>query len=1245
MFLKIRQCVPCVRFLYFVENRLFSSIRATILTPVGESGSNLASDFQPESYLGIGKTVFSKCSYIWEKKAATLAENSSLQDLLVMSLDLFPETIRRFWRVAALKPEDFLEILLSCGPEMNLRKVDFLWKLFGWASRQGEGFHHLPRSYEIMLSMLIQEQMFDETESLLLSDDTRGVVSGASEMFSAVIQGYADASRMDDSIALYDKARNQGLVPSISCFKALLNVLIRNKNAEFAVRVYMDMIDVGHGSSSEEYILDFVVRELAKRGEMLNAVNMLRSVRMFGIKASLVVLSEIAEGYCKKKDYEDMLNFMREWEVIPETHNCNKITSALCRNLASEEAWSYVQKMEVLGSDLDAVTFGLLIVQSCIEGKLKNGFLFLAECFSRKIKPDFCAYNALISGVFKEGMGQHAKVIYEDMIEKGLKPDLSTFKLLLAGYCVCRQFDEVKEVIGKMVDCGMISLAFTEDALSEAFMLLGLDHLGVKVKRDNYAGLSKAEFFDSLGNGLYLETDLNEYERILDDLLNNEIIPNFDSHLLKYCQEGDIGSALRMMKKVVQWGHTLSLSTFSTLLKGLCESPNHIKELISFLDEMPELYKQLDKGTLNFLSQSLSKNGMTMNAKLMVDEMLKREMLVESNTYTALIMGFCKEENIGGLKECLEVAKVIAWLPALGEIKVLISCLCKWSMIKEVLDLFDILTPRNCHLFFNICNDVLRELCAGNFTIIGCLLLEELLQRGFILDHEAYVNIIKGFIKEQKFAEALGIVDIVLGKNISLSESSYQLFVPLLIRFNRVEEVINLKQSMLNRRPETVDFLCGSMLNHLCKLARINKETVQLQQVLAAKVYPDDKTLNTLLQGYCEGNNFGKACEILPIIFRRHAALSLASFRCLVRQFCAHDQLSSAFKLRKLIHQGGGFQPLILYNILIYYLFQSGDSLHVETLLNEMQMTHVSPDQVTYDFLVSGFSRCGDFSKSVEVLHTMVSKGLRPSNRSLRKVLCYLCNSGRLDEALALSTVMEHRRWKYGSVILNAIVGGLLSSGRLKEAELFLNRIEEKDLILKTTGYELLIKQFCKHGIMKRAVELLNVMLKKGEHPNETSYNSVICVLCASNSFDLALDFYSEMQHMNLKPYMETCDRLIYGLCSNGRTDEASRALEAMPQCGLIPNSHMYNYIIDRYCAENNLDKASKLLHEMQQNGCSPNFETHWTLISNLSNYTSKERTRVGEGFLSRLLCDNSPFLKESEAKSGFACKYASPSL
>ncbi|KAJ0988537.1 hypothetical protein J5N97_006893 [Dioscorea zingiberensis] len=1241
MILKVKSCVPCLRFLYFIEKRPCSSIRATILTSAEESELNLAPDFQPKSYFGIGKTVFSKCSYIWEKKAATFAENSSLQDLLVMSLHLFPETIRRFWRVSALKPEDFLEILLGSGLEINLRKVDFLWKLFVWAGKQSEDFHHLPRSYEIMLSILIREQMFDEAESLLESDEAQGVVSGANAMFSATIQGYANASRLDNSIALYNRARHQGIVPSASCFNALLNLLIRNKNAEFAVRVYMDMLDVGLGSSSEEHVLDVVLRQLAKRGEILGAVNILRRVRMFGIKASSVVLTEIAEGYCKKKDYEDMCKFMKEWDFIPETRNCNKIVSSLCRNLASEEAWSYMQRMEVLGFDMDAVTFGILIVRTCTEGKLKSGFIFLGECYSRNIKPDICAYNALISGAFKEGIGQHAKDIFEDMVEKCLKPDLSTFKILLAGHCKCRQFDEVKLIIGKMVDCGMLSLDFTEDALSRAFMFLGLDSLGVKVKRDNHAGLSKAEFFDSLGNGLYLETDIDKYERILDDILNNEIIPDFDSLLLKDCQEGDIGSALRVAEKVDQWSHPLFLSTYSTLLKGLGESPTHTKELLSFLEEMPELCNHLDHGTLNFLIQSLSQNGLSTSARLMVDEMLKKEMLVESDTYAALIMGFCKDGNIGGLKEFLELAKRSSWLPVLKDIKVLISCLCKWGMISEVLDLFDIIIERNHHLIYDICNCILRELCSGNFTTVGCLLLEELLQKGLILDQTAYVNVIEGFFKEQKFAEALGIVDILLGKNINLSERLYKLFVHLLIQFNRVEDAINLKQTMLNRQLKSVDFVYGTMLNHLCRIGRIDEASVQLRQMITDKMCPDGKTLNALLQGYCRENNLGKACEILSAIFRAHVGISLSSYRCLVCQFCVHDQSCRALNLKKLIQQGGEFQPLILHNILIYHLFQSGNSLLVETVLNDMQASHLSPDQATYNFLISGFCRCGNFSESVGVLYTMISKGLRPNNRSLRKVVSHLCNSGKLDEALELSKVMEQCGWKYGSVIQNALLGGLLSSGQIQEAEIFLNRIEEKDLTPKYFDYDLLIKQFCKHGSTEKAVELLNVMLKKDKHPNETSYNSVIHALCASKSLDLALDFYSEMQHKNLKPNMKTCDRLIYSLCGSGRTDDANMVLEAMLGCGLIPTQHMYNYVLDRYCADNNLDKASKLLHAMQQNGCSPNFETHWSLISNLSSSASKG-PKDGEGFLSRLLSGSSVSSKESEAKSGLAFKYAS---
>ncbi|KAG0475886.1 hypothetical protein HPP92_012727 [Vanilla planifolia] len=53
--------------------------------------------------LGIGSSVISRCSHLWEKKPGDFPENCSpLQEILKQYGDLGPEVFRRFWRVSVL---------------------------------------------------------------------------------------------------------------------------------------------------------------------------------------------------------------------------------------------------------------------------------------------------------------------------------------------------------------------------------------------------------------------------------------------------------------------------------------------------------------------------------------------------------------------------------------------------------------------------------------------------------------------------------------------------------------------------------------------------------------------------------------------------------------------------------------------------------------------------------------------------------------------------------------------------------------------------------------------------------------------------------------------------------------------------------------------------------------------------------------------------------------------------------------
>ncbi|KAG9457663.1 hypothetical protein H6P81_002171 [Aristolochia fimbriata] len=853
----------------------FSVRKSQPVLSSGEETDGRLVGFDSPRCRSIGQWVISKFSCIWEEKVENFA-NTSLQDLLLVSHSL-PGVTRRFWRVSALRPEDVLEICLAferrfAGLDVESRDVGFLWRLFNWAENQGRDFCHLPRSYEIILSLLVRAGMFRKAGALLQRKETSGIRFCRAEMFDRIIEEYVKAREIETAIALYDVARARGIVLSKPCHNLLLDFLVETNEDQLALKVLMDMID---------------------------------SRLMFDVKN----------------------HFEYEQKHVPDSHICNKILSSQCKHFGVEEGWSYLLQLEALGFQSDEMTFEILVNWSCKEGKLKDGFIYLSESISRNLKPNVRAYNALIAGVFVAGLGTYAKDIFYDMIE-------------------------------------------------------------------------------------------NESE----------------------CVKGNIEDALRVKSETSHWAQALSSSSYLVLLKSLCRTKFYSDSALNILDEMVEVREQLDAETLNLLIQSTSERKMIYKSRLTLDWMLKKGVPIDSETFSALILGICQEGDRVLLQKSLQVARDHNWLPGPRDCNALVHYLCKLGMLKEALQLLAVLLEKNFHIYVDICGVFLKEICIKGFSGVG-----------------------------------------------------YEL------------EMI------------------------------ANGETA------------DEESVHELLREFCRGSNLIHALQLLGLMFRKNVGFSITTFRCLVN----------------------------------------------------------------------------DVPKSLEVLHSMMAKNLKPSDRSLRLTLLYLSCRGWVDKALELSRTMEIKGWLHSSVVQRTLVEALVSHGRVQEAELFLGRVEAKGLMPKNVDYDVLIKRFCQLGRLKKAVELLNLMLGKGGTPSDVSYNSVICGLCAHGAVDEALDFHEEILHRNTIPSIKSCEMLVHSLCACRRSSEAENFLVVMLKSGLTPSPGMYQRVIDQCCSDNNLPKASKLLHEMHRMGYEANFKTQWSIITSLSKGDEKNSQKK-KGFLSQLLSHSS---------------------
>ena len=1099
-----------------------------------------------------------------------------------------------------------------------------LYEIFKWGVEKNET--HFLKSYEVMILLLVRVGLFREAENLISSLEGQGVLFNAigGDVFEKLIEGYVGVKELEKAVFVYEGMKERGMVLSRSCYRVLLDYLVKTKRVQIAFRVVFDLVELGEPFSCDEMRnVEDVMVLLCIDGMIQEARSLIRKVLRLKnyefTQVSNLVFDEMAFGYCEKKDFKDLISFFVEVNCAPSVIAGNRVMNSMCKSYGVERASLFLKELESVGFIPDEVTYGILIGWSCREGQMKDALSYLSIMLSKSLVPCLCTYNALISGLFKVGMLENAKDILDEMIDRGTTPDVSTFRVLIAGYCKSRRFDKVKSLVCEMENRGLVKLSSMESPLSKAFQILGLNPLSVRLKRDNNKKLFKAEFFDEMGNGLYLDTDVDEFENHVASILEESVLPNFSSSVKKECSSNNLKNALVLVEEMLCWGQELPLPELSMLVRQLCSSRSQITSVIKLLEKMPRSARELDHETLNLVVQAYNKKGLLCRAKTMLDEMLQNKFHIESETYTSLFIPLCRKGNMKDFNYYWKIACTNKWLPKLEEFKHLIGHICHQEMFPEAFQFLEIMFLSYPHLRLDIYHIFLEVLSAKGLTGTALVVLKQL-QNCLFLDHTCYNNLIRGLCNEEKFSLAFTILDDMMDRNLAPCLDVSILLIPQLCKAHRYDKAIALKDIILKEQPSFFHaarraFICG-----FCNMGNFAKADSLFRDMLSEGLSIDDELCNLLIQGHCQANDLRTVGELLGVAIRKSWELSLSSYRNLVRSMCIKGRVPVALSLKNLMVAQCSLDDIIVYNILIFYLLSSGNRLDVKKILIEMEEKKIVLDEVGQNYLVYGFLQCKDLSSSLHYLTTMISKGLKPSDRSLRKVISSLCDVGELQKAAELSQEMGFRGWIHDSLIQTRIVESLLSRGFVENAECFLDRMEEESLTPNNIDYNYLIKRFCEFGRLKKAVHLMNIMLKKSNIPISTSYDFLIRGFCAQNELDTASNFYYEMLNWNYKPRIDTVEMLVLSFCEHGRAEQAEQFLVDMIRGGETPTRKMYCTVIKSYHMEKNLKKASDLVQAMQEKGYQPDFDIHWSLISNLNNAKEKDTDNGNKGFLSRLL-------------------------
>ncbi|GJW17304.1 pentatricopeptide repeat-containing protein [Tanacetum coccineum] len=304
-------------------------------------------------------------------------------------------------------------------------------------------------------------------------------------VYSTIIDSLRKDQMIDDAFKFFkEMVFEQGISPDVITYSSLIDGLLNLGRWEEASKMLQEMLDVG--ISADVHTFSILVAAFCKEGKVEEAENVIDIMLEKGIVPNIVTYNTLIDGYCLRGEMSKartILDSMVFNDVIPNVVTYNSLLNGYWKNLKINEAMLLFHKMNEKGLNPNAVTYntmlwGLFRVGNCgaahkLFDEMRAKGLKPNECTYRVILEGLCnnnlmedalslfhlmgdsnscinVYNILIDGASKCGKLDIARVLFEDLTNKGLHPNARTHSVMISGFCKEGLVCDAKKLFLKM---------------------------------------------------------------------------------------------------------------------------------------------------------------------------------------------------------------------------------------------------------------------------------------------------------------------------------------------------------------------------------------------------------------------------------------------------------------------------------------------------------------------------------------------------------------------------------------------------------------------------------------------------------------------------------------------------------------------------------------------------------------------------------------------------------------------------
>jgi len=548
------------------------------------------------------------------------------------------------------------------------------------------------------------------------------------------------------------------------------------------------------------------------------------------------------------------------------------------------------------------------------------------------------------------------------------------------------------------------------------------------------------------------------------------------------------------------------------------ESMRAVERASLLFERMKELNVPLDSYTYNSLLHVYAVNGQVGLMEHLWEDMVKENRLVDWNTLSIMLKGYCKAGDVQKLNTFLSEAeknpKLVNQLH-IGVYNCYVDSLLQLGQLKEA---------------------------------------ETVLQR--IFDNETayqptiytYNTLLKLQRERKDDIRAMQILQRMKEKETEPDIYSFCIVADCLCRNDKMETAMSLRDKMdhISRENRTVYY---NILLKGCKMKKDRAlETAWriLDKMTNDQVLPDSISFVSLLEICYEMKDLNSVRTVIQIMFNSKKRIAVEAINTGLSVLCKMKApLEESLQLMKWAKENHILPDTISYNILIDHAFRWRDWEQGEKIFKELLSQGLKPDATTYNYLIRAYSNSNQYGKVVGTFKEMKKRNFTPNEQSCSCLVRVFHLQGNEEAAMQVLHLMERCHSPRNDPSILAFVRAYIAVGRLQDA-LGMKKLlsQERERLWKTV-VTILMDAFASVGdvrVVEELMEEVRMLLHHKEMLDPIHTGIYIKALCNACQHDKAFQVLKEDSRCDIIWY----NTLLHSLAKLGQVEKLSQVLHYM---------------------------------------------------------------------------------------------------